>query len=239
MSLFEQAHSLQKEGDLAAAIAAYRALLESAQCVFPHSAGSDTLSLRQGLTGTGHVNLEDGVLRGVDVASVLTQLETMLRSRRAGQFTRGEQTAFDSFTATLLFDNGVINSNDLLIKSPGFQVTGRGTLLNLRNDSINYNLVTSVQAATATRNDQEYDIGGYSVPIACSGTIASPRCLPDAGEILRAALANEVRDQVGDLLRRATGTDQPNTNQQDADANDQPDPATQLINRALDRLRPN
>lgn len=203
------------------------------------SSGADTLALRQGLTGTGRVNLEDGVLRGVDVASVLTQLETMLRSRSPGQFNRGQQTAFDSFAATLQFDNGVINSNDLLIHSPGFQVTGRGTLLNLRDDSISYNLTTSVDAATATRNDQQYDIGGYSVPIACSGTIAAPRCLPDAGEILRNAFANEVRDRVGDLLRRATGTDQPQPSTADDADNNQQDPAQQLIEQALDRLRPN
>jgi uncharacterized protein involved in outer membrane biogenesis len=204
------------------------------------SAGADTLALRHGLTGTGSINLEDGILQGVDVASVLNQLETMLRSRSAGQFNRGEQTAFDSFTANLQIDNGVINSNDLMIQSPGFQVIGNGTLLNLHNDSINYNLLTSVTAGTATRNDQEFDVGGYDVPIACSGTIAAPRCLPDAGEIFRTAFANEVRDRVGDLLRRATGTDQVEATAADDDGNtDQPDPAEQLINRALDRLLPN
>ena len=205
------------------------------------SAGADTLALRQGLTGTGRINLENGILRGVDVGSVLAQLETMLRSRSATQFDRGQQTAFDSFAATLQFDNGVINSNDLLIKSPGFQVTGRGTLLNLHNDRIDFNLLTAVDAATATRNDQQYDVGGYNVPIACSGTITAPRCLPDASEIMRTVLANEVRDQVGDLLRRATGTTQPEANAADQDNADQQqaDPATQLINRALERLRPN
>ncbi len=205
------------------------------------SSGADTLALRQGLTGTGNINLEDGVLQGVDVASVLAQLETMIRSRSAGQFTRGTQTAFDSFAATLRLENGVVNSDDLLIRSPGFQVTGRGTLLNLHDDSINYNLLTSVTAATATRNDQQYDVGGYSVPIACSGSMAAPRCLPDAGEIFRAAFANEVRNQVDNLLRRATGTDQSQapTTSADQDSTTQQDPGRELINRALDRLLPN
>ena len=95
-----------------------------------------------------------------------------------------------------------MNSNDLLIKSPGFQITGRGTLLNLHDDSIAYNLSTTVDASTATRGDQEYDIGGYGVPIACSGTLAAPRCLPDGREILSNLLQNEIRDRVGDLLNR-------------------------------------
>ncbi|MDA0688760.1 MAG: AsmA family protein [Proteobacteria bacterium] len=166
------------------------------------TSGPDTLALRQGLNGSGRINLEDGVLSGVDVASVLTQLETMIRSRRPGELNRGQQTAFESFTANLLFENGVVNSNDLLIKSPGFQITGRGTLLNLHDDSIAYNLSTTVDASTATRGDQEYDIGGYGVPIACSGTLAAPRCLPDGREILSNLLQNEIRDRVGDLLNR-------------------------------------
>lgn len=166
------------------------------------TSGPDTLALRQGLNGTGSINLQDGVLRGVDVASVLTQLETMIRSRRPGDLSRGQQTAFESFAANLLFENGVVNSNDLLIKSPGFQVTGRGTLLNLHDDSIAYNLRTTVDATTATRGDQEYDIGGYGVPIACSGTLSAPRCLPDGREILSNLLQNELRDRVGDLLNR-------------------------------------
>lgn len=166
------------------------------------TSGPDTLALRQGLNGSGRINLEDGVLRGVDVASVLTQLETMIRSRRPGELSRGQQTAFESFTANLLFDDGMVNSNDLLIKSPGFQVTGRGTLLNLHDDSIAYNLRTTVDAATATRDDQQYDIGGYGVPIACSGTLSAPRCLPDGREILSNLLQNELRDRVGDLLNR-------------------------------------
>jgi len=166
------------------------------------SSGPDTLALRQGVSGSGRINLEDGVLRGVDVAGVLTQLETMIRSRRPGELSRGQQTAFESFTANLLFENGEVNSNDLLIKSPGFQVTGRGTLLNLRDDSIAYNLRTTVDASTATRDDQEYDIGGYGVPIACSGTLSAPRCLPDGREILSNLLQNELRDRVGDLLNR-------------------------------------
>ncbi|MEQ8407524.1 MAG: AsmA family protein [Gammaproteobacteria bacterium] len=210
------------------------------------STGADTLALQRGLNGTGSINLEDGVLQGVDVASVLGQIETMLRSRSAAQLARGEQTAFESFGATLQFTNGVISSNDLLLKSPGFQVTGSGTVLNLHDDTIDYDLVTTVDAATATRADQQYEIGDYSVPIACSGTIAAPRCLPDAGEIVRNAFANEVRNQVGDLLRRATGTDnQPasdgtDTNNIDADATtDQQDPAQDLINRALNRLLQN
>ncbi|MFM1896153.1 MAG: hypothetical protein RLZZ385_1227 [Pseudomonadota bacterium] len=201
------------------------------------ASGADTNALKAGLNGSGRIALEDGVLRGVDVASVLNQLETMIRSRRPADVQRGEQTAFDSFAATLAINDGVVSSNDMLIRSPGFQVSGRGTVMNLNDNSIAFDLLTSVDAATATRDSQQYDIGGYSLPIACSGTLSAPRCLPDVGEIIRGAVETEVRERVGDLIQRAIGVDTPQA-APDATTGPSPAPAEQLINRALDRLLP-
>ena len=204
--------------------------------------GADTLAMQQGLDGQGSINLEDGVLRGVDVGAVLAQLETMIRSRSAGQISRGQQTAFESFSANLNFDDGAIISNDLLIRAPGFDISGQGTLLDLNDETIDYTIRASVDAATATRADQEFDIGGYSLPIACTGTVSAPRCLPDAAQILAAAVANELRDRAGDLLQRALGNDNdpaetdPN---EETDSDQQVSPQEELLNRALDRLLPN
>ena len=203
------------------------------------SRGADTAALKGGLTGTGRIALEDGVLQGVDVASVLGQLETMIRSRRPADLQRGQQTAFDTFAATLVVNDGVIRSNDLLIHSPGFQVSGQGVLMNLADNSIDFNLLASVDASTATRDTQQYNIGGYNLPIACTGTLAGPRCLPDAGEIIRNAVETEVRERVGDLIQRAIGVDtQPTTPDATTDQQPRQQPAEELINRALDRLRP-
>jgi AsmA protein len=88
--------------------------------------GADSTAIQRSLSGNGSLQLQDGVLRGVDVASVLRQLETMIRSRRPGNLERGDQTAFESFSGTLTINDGVIATNDLLILSPGFQVTGGG-----------------------------------------------------------------------------------------------------------------
>lgn len=226
-----------------------------------NTSGADPQAMKRNLGGSGSIALEDGILHGVDVSTVLTQIETMLRSRRVVEVQRGQQTTFDTFNASLAIDAGVIRSNDLLIKSPGFQVSGRGTLLNLNDDSIGFDLVTSIDRSTATRNDQEYDIGGYSVPIACTGVMSAPRCLPDTREIVRTALQQEVQRRVGGLIQRAIGveepaqqpasdaagtTDETATGDQDSSQPQQQpaqqpqtpeDLGRQLLNRALDRLR--
>lgn len=211
------------------------------------SSGSDIDAMINNLNGNGRIELENGVFTGVDVASVLGQVETMLRSRRPAELQRGQQTAFDSFSSTMVISNGVVNTNDLLIMSPGFQVTGRGTLLDLNNETIRFDLITSVDEATATRDDQEFDIGGYSLPIACNGTLSAPRCLPDAGEIIRGVLAREVQRRLGGFLERALGIGDPQPAEPSTDGNQdtqfqqepEPEPVNptdDLINRALDRI---
>lgn len=167
--------------------------------------GTDREALQRTLNGNGWLELENGVLNGVDVAAVLRQLETMIRRRQAAVLERGSQTAFDSFSGTLSIVNGVVTTNDILIQSPGFRVSGRGTLLNLVDNSIAFDLLTEVDRATATVAAETYDIGGYSLPIACTGTLNTPRCIPDAGEILRARVQQELQNRVLDLLDRSLG----------------------------------
>ena len=137
------------------------------------------------------MDLQDGVLQGVDVGGVLTQVESMIREQRARTITRGQSTPFDAFSASINVLNGVVTTNDLLIESSGFDVSGQGTLANLTNDSIAFNLVANVDETPAS-NEQAYDIGGYSLPIACTGSLNSPTCLPDIKAILTGAITSAV-----------------------------------------------
>ncbi len=164
--------------------------------------GGSVEELKRSLSGDGHMDLSDGVLYGVDIAGTLSQLETMIRSRRLMSLQRGESTAFDEFTATLDIDDGVIRSDDLQLLAPGFRVDGQGILLDLTDNTLDYDLTTSVDPDTATTATEEYDIGGYSVPIACQGTLESPTCTPDIQAIVRRALGSEIERRVGDFLQQ-------------------------------------
>jgi AsmA protein len=212
--------------------------------------GADITSIKRNLNGSGSIALEDGVLTGVDVGAVLGSIETMIRGKRVVALPEGGETPFNNFSSTLAIQNGIVNSNDLLIEAPGWKVNGAGTLVNLTDDTINYNLVATVEPATATSNDEEFDIGGYSLPIACKGNINDPSCLPDAQQIITAAVTNEVQERLGDFLRDRLGgpaqqqtpasEDATENNEAPADAaqpeEETPSAEEELINRALDRL---
>lgn len=166
------------------------------------SRGDSVDTLRARLDGDGELDVEDGILYGVDIGSTLAQVETMIRSGRLMSLDRGSSTAFDEVSATLVIREGIVRSDDLRLLAPGFRVDGRGILLDLNDDTLDYDLETRVDRATATRGEEEYDIGGYTVPIACSGSVDSPSCTPDTEAIVRQALGNEIERRVGDFLER-------------------------------------
>src|SRR5690606_5896737 len=169
--------------------------------------GADLAALKAGLQGQGRVDLAEGLLQGVDVAGVLAQLEAIIRSGRLVSVERGNATAFDTFAATLLVEGGVVSSSDLLLDADGFTVSGAGVLANLNDNTLNCDLSAQVEETPTNVGDRQYDIGGYTLPIACGGSLNAPRCLPDTQAILSSALSSAVQRGLGDLLNRALGGD--------------------------------
>jgi uncharacterized protein involved in outer membrane biogenesis len=210
--------------------------------------GADTMTIKRNLNGNGSLRLENGVLTGVDVADVLGRIETMIRERRLVELPQGGATPFEDFAATLAVNQGVVSSNDLRVVAPGWELTGSGTLVNLANDSIDFDLVTRVVPETVPAG-QQYNLSGNTLPIACSGTLSNPRCLPDAQQIITAALAGAVQRRLGDFLQERLGTPQQQTlpgtepapaestpETEPAETEEAVDPAEELFERALDRL---
>ncbi len=209
--------------------------------------GVDSTTIKQNLSGNGELGVTDGVLTGVDVDAVLRTLEAMIRSRSMQTIPQGGMTPFEQFAATLRINNGIVSSDDLNIQSQGWNISGTGTLANLANDTIDFDLVTTVDE-TAASDGQPYDLGGYSLPIACTGALTGPRCLPDAQQIIASAVQGAVTRRLGDLLQDRLGgaaqqqdttpdPNQPATDQQaPAEPAEETKPEEELLNRALDRL---
>jgi uncharacterized protein involved in outer membrane biogenesis len=210
--------------------------------------GLDSTTIKQNLSGSGGLGVTDGVLTGVDVDAVLRTLEAMIRSRSMQTLPQGGTTPFEQFAATLQVNNGVVSSNDLSIKSKGWNITGTGTLANLTTDTIDFDLVTTVDETAAT-DGQPYDLGGYSLPIACTGALTGPRCLPDAQQIIASAVQGAVTRRLGELIQDRLGgaaqqqgatpdPNQPATGQQaPAEPAQETKPEEELLNRAIDLLR--
>ncbi len=163
--------------------------------------GSDIDTIKRTLNGEARFAVNNGIFRGIDVASVLRQTEIMIESRRPGRVDRGQQTRFDSVAGTLNIDKGVITNNDLMLRAPGFQVTGAGMIGDLTTERINYDLLASATASRESIGEANYNLGGYDLPIRCNGTFGDPGCAPDVSQILKAAIGNVVQDALRDAIQ--------------------------------------
>ncbi|GJM04055.1 MAG: hypothetical protein DHS20C09_00460 [marine bacterium B5-7] len=165
-----------------------------------NSSGTDTNVLKSRLSGTGDIAFNNGVLKGVDIAKTLRQLEVMIESKRFSSFDTKGDTIFNALTATLDIKNGIVDNDDLLMAAPGFKVTGKGMLINLNDETWKYSLKADVDAASATSGDQRYNLGGYGLSIKCSGKITDKKCIPDVGDIAKAVLKGAVQEKVQDAI---------------------------------------
>jgi len=176
-----------------------------------NTSGTSTDIMKKSLDGKIDLRVENGVLVGVDVRQVLEQAEIILESKRIGQIHHGERTEFEQLTATFNIRSGIIENDDLLIRSPGFQITGKGVVANLNNDTIEYDMKVNVIEETAERGEQRYNIGGYSIPIRCRGNINTPDCQPDYAGLLKEALRKAGTEKIKNVLERALGGEERQT----------------------------
>ena len=171
------------------------------------SRGSDTNKLKQRLGGKGEIKFLEGVFRGVDIPKVLQQIEIMYESKRFGKIDKEGSTEFDSLTATMDINDGVVRNEDMLMIGRGFDVKGRGMMINLNDETWKYNLNVIVNASSAAQGEKHYNLGGYDILIKCRGKIVDKRCLPDIESMISAVLEDTVKDKIQDKIGDAIGID--------------------------------
>lgn len=167
--------------------------------------GNDSDALKRNLSGPLNFLIENGVYRGIDVATILSQIEVMVETKRPGVVQKGGETKFQTLAGTINFQNGVGSNNDLLLDGSGFKVTGNGIVANLNNDTMKYDALVSVESARSQQGESTYNLGGYSVPIKCRGKFGADTCKPDIGDIVAEIAKSAVTKEIGRKLEDVLG----------------------------------
>jgi AsmA protein len=167
--------------------------------------GNNTKAMKSSLSGPVKFLVQNGVYRGIDVASILAQIEVMLESKRPPTVSQGGETKFQTLSGTIQFTNGIGMNNDLLLDGSGFKITGDGMVANLNDDTMKYDAKVAVDSGTAQRGEETYNLGNYAVPIRCRGKLGANACKPDAGDIVAEIGKGAVKKEIGKQLEKAVG----------------------------------
>lgn len=171
--------------------------------------GNTVSALKKALDGKAAVKLNDGAVKGIDIAGAIRKGEAMLSSLRGQpaqqQSDARQRTDFSELSASFDIRNGVARNDDLSIKSPLLRVGGAGAV-DIGEDSLDYTVKASLVATAAGQGGKERsDLRGITVPVRVSGPIASPSYRLDFNAMVADTARQKVQDAVTKELERRLG----------------------------------
>jgi len=179
----------------------------------------------QNLSGNFAMSFMDGAIVGINVAETIRSARSALG--KSGDATddggRDPKTDFSELTMTGVIEQGVIKSDDLMMRSPLLRVTGKGTV-NLVDETINYQVKPVLVGNLEGQGSQGLDeLKGVPIPVKLSGNLFEPDISVD---ILAAITGSQKEALIGKLLgdQDDTGTDG-----KDGESVENADPASSLI----------
>ena len=137
--------------------------------------GNDMASIMTGLSGEGELRLGAGVVRGIDLA-------TMIRNRDPGAQGAGARTVYDSVSASFTIADGVLANEDLALAAGWGSAAGAGRV-DLGAQSLDYRLIPAIL--------QSGDGGAIRVPVLIRGPWSGPSIRLDLEYLAQQELAAE------------------------------------------------
>ena len=141
--------------------------------------GVSQAALIQALNGKGAVKVENGAIKGVNLAAMMRNVGSAFLDAQAG---RSEQTDFSELSGSYVIANGILTNKDLSLLAPLLRVSGAGTV-NLPQRSMNYRLEPRIAATTQGQGGRQ-DAGGLELPVVVSGPWDNLSYKPDLSGVL-------------------------------------------------------
>ncbi len=143
------------------------------------------------LDGAAKFALSNGILHGVDLNYWISQAVSLLKKQGPTSTANTDQTSFGNLTGTMQINDGIATNNDLLLRSPQLQATGKGTI-NLPAKYLDYQLLATLL------HPRTGEPQGELVPIAVTGPFSQLTVRPD----VKAILQNQLQQQVDKVKNR-------------------------------------
>ncbi len=137
------------------------------------------------INGSANVLIANGSYRGVDIPFEVRRASSILNQKKSLlQESQPPHTDFDRLMASLNISNALFSTSDILVQSPDYIVTGRGSANAL-----------SEQIALQLNAYSTYD-KNFFVPIKVSGSFTKPSIKPDVAVMVRQVVVKEIEKQL-------------------------------------------
>ena len=197
------------------------------------STGTSIDEIMKDLNGQVSTKLNDGAIKGLNVAQLVRSKDSLLQAVTSGQLqgldfasalSPEAKTDFSSFDTVLSVKNGVANVDLMKLISPVLGIDGTGNI-NLGGQTLDLRLATSIDKK-GEGSGSVVQLNGIPVPIRLSGSWTKPKVTPDLSGVtnqLKQDLTGQLLEgltgksggsganPLADILGTSTGTSQPET----------------------------
>ena len=165
------------------------------------TAGRTVGAMTKALDGRAALRLQDGAVRGINVAQAIRQAKALLGGGGGGGTAgQGEATDFSELGASFTIAGGVAHNEDLDAKSPLLRVGGRGDI-DLGAGRLDYLVKVTVVATLEGQGGAELQaLRGQTVPVKLSGPFSAIDWKIDFGAIAKDAARQKLEDKLGGPL---------------------------------------
>ncbi|WP_417500200.1 AsmA family protein [Methylophaga sp.] len=169
--------------------------------------GATVSQIKQTLTGNGGFAFTDGALQGINIAEIIRKAKAALKGESLPASDAPVQTDFSSMSGTFTANNGVINNQDLAVKSPLLRIDGAGKA-NLANETLDYGLKVAVVGTSKGQGGKELEeLKGVTIPIKITGTFSEPKPTVDLANLVKDKAKEELKSKAEEKLKEKLGDD--------------------------------
>jgi AsmA protein len=168
-------------------------------------AGKNLAAIRQDLDGNMALELVDGAWEGTDVWYQLRKARAMFRQEPVPEPDLPARTEFTSVSATGQVEDGIFENEDLMIRLPFLQLTGKG-FVDLPAAHVDYAVQARVldkpELMSGVTDAELADFTKTVVPVRITGPLASPSVRPDIEAVFRQQVEGALEERKEELKNR-------------------------------------
>jgi AsmA protein len=167
-------------------------------------AGRSQRAIMSGLDGTIAMKLEDGAIKGVDLAAVARTIQSALSRSAVGA---AAKTDFAEFSASLVIKNGVGRNDDLRLLNPFVRLSGAGTV-DIARQTLDYRIDPRAVRSSEGQGGKN-DLKGIGIPFLIKGPWSRLSYAPDLTGLTNTAIDSIIKGEDPlEAIKNQTGLDQ-------------------------------
>ncbi len=171
-----------------------------------NTTGAKMSQIKRGLNGDIAMAFENGSVKGINIPQMIRKASAAVQGQTAPA-DEPQQTDFTALTGTAKVQNGVVNNQDLNLKSPLLRVDGSGTA-DLVKEQLDYTVKAVIVASLQGQGGATLDkLKGVPIPVHIGGSFADPKFKVDVAQALteeqKQRLEKKVDEQKDKLREKA------------------------------------